>query len=110
MGVEPCGATLPTPGSIERSVAFVDDHESVTDCPELTVSGDALMVTVGCGVGAGAGAGGVAATCFCNPLRTLRQIQPRKAEEYCADCGPSFNSLLRRLRARALRPTPKRWN
>src|SRR5579863_1383914 len=57
-GVEPSGATLPTPGCKSRSVAFVEDHESVADAPEAIGLEGALRVTVGLvGVGAGAGAG-----------------------------------------------------
>src|SRR5580700_1585332 len=46
-GVDPCGETFPTPGSIDKSTALVDDHESVTVPPEFTDSGEALIVTVG---------------------------------------------------------------
>jgi hypothetical protein len=67
-GVEPCGATLPTPGSMSRSVALVDDHASVTVWPEFTDVGEAFSVTVGCVVtGAGAAAGGLEATFFWQP-------------------------------------------
>jgi hypothetical protein len=50
------------------SVAFVDDHVSVTLPPGFTVVGDALNVIVGCAVGAGiVWAGGTEATCFLQP-------------------------------------------
>jgi hypothetical protein len=52
-GVEPSGATLPTPGSMLTSVAFADVHVSVTVAPGLTVEGVAFSVTVGCTAGAG---------------------------------------------------------
>ena len=45
--VEPCGATLPTAGSIVRSVALVEDHDKFAVCPEVTVAGLAFSVTVG---------------------------------------------------------------
>jgi hypothetical protein len=86
-GVDPCGETFPTPGSIVRSVAFVDDHESDTGCPALTSSGEALIVTVGCGVGAGVGAGGVAATCFLHPAANPRSTMT-----------PDMITALRKLR------------
>ncbi|MGC1684126.1 MAG: hypothetical protein WA734_00755, partial [Candidatus Acidiferrales bacterium] len=68
-GVEPSGATRPTSGAIDKSVAFVEDHDSVTVSPGFTLVGDALIVTVGCaGAGAGAEVGGVVPTCFLHPL------------------------------------------
>jgi hypothetical protein len=67
-GVEPSTATLPTLGSMLKSVAFVDDHVRFTLAPGFTVVGDAVSVTVGCAVGAGvAWAGGTEATCFLQP-------------------------------------------
>src|SRR6202034_4542179 len=66
-GVEPCGETFPTPGSMSRSVALVEDQESVTVPPGLTEDGEAFNVTVGCNAGAGGDAGGVAATFFLQP-------------------------------------------
>jgi hypothetical protein len=46
-GVDPCGATLPTPGSMSRSVALVEDHDSVTVWPARIEAGAAFSVTVG---------------------------------------------------------------
>jgi len=45
---------LPTPGSMSRSVAFVDVQLSVTVSPLFTELGEAFSVTVGCAVGCGA--------------------------------------------------------
>src|ERR1700693_396709 len=67
-GVEPSGATFPTPGPMSRSVAFVEDHRSVAVCPGFIDPGEAFRGTVGCAAGrAGVRAGGDAATCFLHP-------------------------------------------
>src|SRR6204780_2512407 len=67
-GVEPCAVTFPTPGSISRSVAFVDAQLRVTVSPLFTELGEAFSVTVGCPVGCGAASvGGWLATCFLQP-------------------------------------------
>ena len=89
------GATLPTPGSMLRSVAFVDVHESVTASPGLTVAGDALSVTVGsAAAGAGAAAGGVDATFFLQPPTTAAKAT-----------NPSNNAILRKLPVYQLPPS-----
>ena len=60
--------TFPTPGSISRSVAFVDVQLRVTVSPLFTELGEAFSVTVGCPVGCGAASvGGWLATCFLQP-------------------------------------------
>src|ERR1700723_1033082 len=97
-GVEPCGETLPTPGSMSRSVAFVDDHESVTVPPGLTDDGEAFSVTVGCKAGAGAAAGGVPATFFLQPpaIKT-RVTRPNSSVSLRRELR-CMNCLLRRRR------------
>src|ERR1700735_1396007 len=67
-GVVPCATTLPTPGSISRSVALVDVQVSVTVSPLFIDVGEAFSVTVGCGADSGAACvGGWLATCFLQP-------------------------------------------
>src|SRR5580658_3648367 len=74
-GVEPCTATLPTPGSISASVASVEVHERVVESPLLMVEGDAESVTVGCAAGAGAACvGGAVATCFLQPPTNAKTV------------------------------------
>jgi hypothetical protein len=57
-----------------KSVASVDDHESVTVAPGFTVVGDALIVTVGCAEGATGAvcAGGVELTFLLHPSATAK--------------------------------------
>src|ERR1700678_2877225 len=74
-GVEPCTATLPTPGSISASVASVEVHERVVESPLLMVEGDAESVTVGCAAGAGAAfVGGAGRTCFLKPPTNAKTV------------------------------------
>src|SRR3989304_4560348 len=61
--VEPCGATLPTPGARFSVVALLEDQVSVTDWPRCTMAGAACNVTGGrAGGGAAGGGGGGGAT------------------------------------------------
>src|SRR5580698_3514145 len=84
-GVEPCTATLPTPGSISASVASVEVHVRVVEPPLSIVAGDAESVTVGCAA-AGAGAacvGGVLATCFLQPPTKAKNVAtPKKSVNF----------------------------
>jgi len=82
-GVEPCAVTFPTPGSMSRSVAFVDVQLSVTVSPLFTELGEAFSVTVGCAVGCGAACvGGRLATCFLQPpARAMKATTPSKQSQ-----------------------------
>jgi hypothetical protein len=58
---------------MSRSVAFVDDHDSVTVSPAFAVVGEAFSVTVGCAAGgAGVDAGACDATFLPHPATTLK--------------------------------------
>lgn len=45
--VDPVRGTVPTPWSILALVASVELHESVAESPDMIVSGDAVILTVG---------------------------------------------------------------
>src|ERR1700733_2209001 len=87
-GVVPCATTLPTPGSISRSVALVEVQLSVTVSPLLTEVGEAFSVTVGWGADSGAACvGGWLATCFLQPpAKATRATTPSS--------NPNFLRLL----------------
>src|SRR5271154_5477884 len=95
-GVEPCNATLPTPGSISASVASVDVQLSVTVSPLFTDVGDALSETVGCAdVGAGAAVGCELATCFLQPPRNPKTAINPNANVICRELRTCIDCLLR---------------
>src|SRR5271156_4228166 len=94
-GVDPCSATLPTPGSMSASVASVEVQLSVTVSPLFTVVGVAFSVTVGCAeVGAGAGAGCDVATCFLQPPKNPSTAMKPNANVSCRELRTCMNCLL----------------
>src|SRR5580704_10274928 len=96
-GVEPSGATFPTPGPMSRSVAFVDDHSDVAVCPGVTARGEAFSVTVGCAAGgAGVRAGGDVATCFLHPPTNEARVTSAKSSPSLRNVPCCIDSLLRR--------------
>src|ERR1700723_895060 len=95
-GVEPCSATLPTPGSISASVASVDVQLSVTVSPLLTDVGEAFSETVGCADdGGGADDGREPATCFLQPPRNPKTAINPNANVICREPRTCMNCLLR---------------
>src|ERR1700723_967784 len=107
-GVEPCSATLPTPGSISASVASVDVQLSVTVSPLLTDVGEAFSETVGCADdGGGADDGREPATCFLQPPRNPKTAINPNANVICREPRTCMNCLLRAFVAlKKIEPEP----